>query len=82
MAVIVKHERSGDQFILLGTGFGAFKATKLNWFFGNMMADESAGEHSVVAVCNAAGEIGWFGSDELTVVSIDGAPPNQIAGIN
>ncbi len=28
MAVVVKHIESGEKYILLGTGFGAFKATR------------------------------------------------------
>ena len=39
MAVIVEHRETGDRFVLVGTGFGAYKATKPNWFFGNLLAD-------------------------------------------
>ena len=35
MAVIVKHIESGERYILLGTGFGAYKATRPSLFFGN-----------------------------------------------
>ena len=80
MAVIVKHRETGERYVLVGTGFGAYKATKPNWFFGNLMADEQSGELSVVAVCNAEGGIGWFQSNELLVVSIDGEAPDIVLG--
>ena len=75
MAVIVQHRTSDEKYVLVGTGFGAYKALKPNWFFGNMMADEESGEISVVAVCNADGDIGWFRSNELRIISIDGQDP-------
>lgn len=78
MAVIVKHIKSGKSYVVVGTGFGAFKATKPNWFFGNLMSDEQSGELSVVAVCGAEGAIGWIESDALTVVSIDGVTPGDV----
>jgi len=80
MATIVKHRQTGERYLLLGTGFGAYRATKPNWLFGNLMADEQSGELSVVAVCNAAGEIGWFASGELVVTGIDGRAPAQVLG--
>lgn len=39
MAVIVKHRETGERYVLVGTGFAAYKPTKPNWFFGNLMAD-------------------------------------------
>ena len=65
MAVIVENRESGERYVLVGTGFGAYRATKPNWFFGNLMADEQSGELSVVAVCNAGGNIGWFQSESV-----------------
>ncbi len=78
MATIVEHRTNGERYLLLGTGFGAFKALKPNAFFGNWLADEEAGEYSMIAVSNAVGEIGWFESTDLFVVSIDGQHPGQL----
>ena len=80
MAVIVKHRETGERYVLVGTGFGAYKATKPNWFFGDLLADEQSGEMSVVAVCKADGGIGWFQSDDLLVVSIDGKALDTVLG--
>lgn len=78
MPIIVERRDTRQRYILVGTGFGAYHATKPNWFFGNLMADEQSGEMSVVAVCDEAGAIGWCNSRELTVVSVDGVSPESV----
>jgi len=78
MAVIVKHIESGEKYILLGTGFGAFKATRPSLFFGNLAPTEEAGQVTMVAVCNSQGQIGWVHSDELEVVEVNGRTPAEL----
>ncbi|MDE0314986.1 MAG: hypothetical protein OXM61_08790 [Candidatus Poribacteria bacterium] len=43
MATIVKHNTTGKNYCLLGTGFGVFQSSKPNMFFGNLMADVDEG---------------------------------------
>ena len=57
MAVIVEHRDTGERYVLLGTGFGAFRASKPNWLLGSLVPDEESGEHSVVAVSTAVGAV-------------------------
>ena len=78
MAVIVKHIKSGEKYILLGTGFGAFKATRPSLFFGNLAPTEEAGQVTMVAVCNSQGQIGWIHSDELQVVEVEGKSASEL----
>ena len=78
MAVIVKHTESGETYILLGTGFGAYKATRPSLFFGNLVPSEDSGQTTMVAVCNSEGKIGWIHSEELQVVEIDGKEPGEV----
>ncbi len=78
MAVIVKHIESGEKYILLGTGFGAFKATRPSLFFGNLAPTEETGQVTMVAVCNSQGQIGWMHSDELQVVQVDAKSPSEV----
>jgi len=77
MSVIVEHRETRDQYVLLGTGFGAYLAKKPNWFLGNLSADVESGEVSVVAICDAGGNIGWYNTEELVVVSVDGQSPGE-----
>ncbi len=72
MATIVKHNTTGKNYCLLGTGFGVFQSSKPNAFFGNLMADVDEGEYAMVCVCDSAGAIFWIDAAKVTVVSIDG----------
>ena len=78
MAVIVKHIESGEKYTLLGTGFGAFKATRPSLFFGKLAPAEECGQVTMVAVCNTQGQIGWVHSDELQVIQVDGTSPGEL----
>ncbi|MCY4403224.1 MAG: hypothetical protein OXD54_11660 [Candidatus Poribacteria bacterium] len=72
MATIVRHDDTGKNYCLLGTGFGVFQSSKPNVFFGNLMADVDEGEYAMVCVCDKAGEIYWIDAAKVTVVSVDG----------
>jgi len=78
MATTVRHIESGEKYVLLGTGFGAFKATRPSLFFGNWAPAEEAGQVTMVAVCNNQDQIGWVHSDELQVVEVDGKSPTEL----
>jgi len=80
MAVVVRHKDSGDRYIVIGSGFGAFKASRPGVFFGNWNPVEESGEIPVVLVCNASGETAWIKSAMLEVVSVDGLSPGQVLG--
>ena len=72
MATIVKHNATGKNYCLLGTGFGVFQSSKPNMFFGNLMADVKEGQFAMICVCNSAGKIYWIDADDITVVSVNG----------
>ena len=52
MATIVRSKQNGKKYILLGTGFGAYKATRPGVFFGNLIPEEEQGQIKMVAVCD------------------------------
>lgn len=69
MAVIVKHRETEERHVLVGIGFGAYKATKPNW--------------SLRGRCLPKGCIGGFiqsNSLTLLVVSIVGEAPEIVLG--
>ena len=72
MATIVRHIESGQKYILLGSGFGAYQSKKPNWFFGDLMADTDEGQYAMVCVCNSKGKIGWLESSQVVVDTVDG----------
>ena len=65
MATIVVRKSTGDKFIFLGSGFGAFQSKKPNWLFGDLIADTAEGQYAMVCVCDFEGTIGWFESTEM-----------------
>ena len=77
MATVVQH-KNGAKFVLLGTGYGAFRATRPSLFFGNWVPTEDEGQISVVAVCDESGRIAWADSDDLTVISVDDRTPSEV----
>jgi hypothetical protein len=78
MATIVEHKPTGETYTLLGTGFGAYRATRPSVFFGSLIPKEDEGELAMVAVCDREGNIGWIPSEELLVVEIDGKAPSDV----
>ena len=78
MATIVAHKKNGGEYILLGAGYGAYKATRPSFFFGNLAPTEESGEHSLVLICDSTGEIGWVNSEDVKVVRVDGKTPADV----
>ncbi len=80
MATIVKHRRTNARYVLLGTGFGAYRATRPGKFIGNLIPREDTGKVTMAAVCDRDGRVGWTPSDDLTVVEVDGKSPAELLG--
>ncbi|NEO39978.1 MAG: hypothetical protein F6J90_28050 [Moorea sp. SIOASIH] len=78
MAVIVKHRETSQEYIWLGTGFGAYKSSRPSRFLGELFPHEEEGEFRVVAVCDRFGQILWFYSAQLVVVEVDGETPSEL----
>lgn len=62
MAIIVEHQTTGIQYLLVGTGYSHYKE----------------GTDQMVAVCDAKGKLYWLSSDEVCVLSIQGVPVSDL----
>ena len=82
MATIVQHIETGEQYVLLGAGFGMFQSKKPNWLFGDLVADVEGAERALVCVCDSDGLIGWMDSEEVNVKSVDGKPVHELVPAN
>lgn len=80
MATIVEHAKTRKRYVLLGTGFGSWKSSKPNWFFGDLIADVKQGQMAMVCVCDDQSRIGWLNSAEVSVVSVDGQSVKALLG--
>ena len=78
MAIIVRHRKSNKVYALIGTGYGAYKATTPSFLGGNLFPHEEEGEIPVAAVTNEKGEIQWFYTNELKVIEIDGVKVEDV----
>ncbi|MEO1296038.1 MAG: hypothetical protein AAFW75_09585 [Cyanobacteria bacterium J06636_16] len=72
VATVVLYQSTGNRYLLLGAGFGAYQSKKPNWLFGDLAADVDEGTYAMVCVCDQSGKIGWLYSSEVCVESIDG----------
>ena len=82
MATIVTHKDEGGKYILLGAGFGVYKATRPSLFLGNLAPSEEGGEVSMVFLCDRTGKVGWVKSEDIRVISIDGSAPADLVEQN
>ncbi|MCM8535943.1 MAG: hypothetical protein NE334_08405 [Lentisphaeraceae bacterium] len=79
MATIVKHIETGKNLILIGCGFGAFKAGYSNSSgFLLTTTKTDSGELPMLALAFPNGEIHWCESKDVEVISIDGQSPKDI----
>lgn len=78
MAVIVRHKERDAEYILLGAGLGAWRSMRPGIFFGNLAPHDESGTIEAVLVCNSQGVVVWIPSEDLEVVSIDGATPAEL----
>jgi len=78
MAIIVEHKETKNKFVLLGTGYGAYKATRPSFFGGNLLPHEDEDTIQTVAVCDKEGTIHWLSDEEVRVIEIDGTRMNDI----
>ena len=67
MLVFVEHIETEEVFILLGTGLGIYRSEDRQKFSEKV----KEGVHKMLAVCDKSGEIHWYPSSKLTVVTVD-----------
>ncbi|MCS7462046.1 hypothetical protein N0M98_18060 [Paenibacillus doosanensis] len=74
MAIIVQHKESRKSYVLIGTGYGAYKSMMPGVLGGSMFPREESAEIPTAAVSDKYGTIHWILTDQLQVVEIDGRP--------
>ena len=78
MSIIVKQIATNEKFILIGTGFAAYKTSKSSTFIANRVPKSDEGEFQMVAVCDETGKISWMKTEEIKVVKINETSPLKI----
>ena len=78
MAIIVKHRRTGDEYIVLGISGEGGKAPLPSRFLNDLFTPEQQENSSVLTICDAKGNIFSSYMHELVVIEIDGKKPAEI----
>ena len=71
MATMVRHKKSGELFVVIGSGYSA------HWSKGGVLNSGEPEPHAVVfrmAVCSEDGRLWDIDVQALEVVSVDGRP--------
>jgi len=82
LLTIVNQIATNKNFILIGTGFGAFKTSNPSTFRVNRPPKADEGVIPMVAVCDENGQIKWMKTNEIKIVNIDGNLPINILNDN
>ena len=77
MTIIVKHRRTGNEYILLGIN-GEVDKVNPSRFISELFAQEKSEVSCSVTVCDIRGSIFLAYIDDLTVTEIDGKKPAEL----
>ena len=78
MAIIVKHRRTGNEYIWLGINGGGEQTSLPSRFLNDLFPREKPKNSSLVTICDARGNIFSSYLEDLVVVEIDGKKPGEI----
>lgn len=78
MTIIVKHRRTGNEYIFLGINQVGGKINLPSRFLNDLFTQETSENSSSVTVCDARGNIFLAYIDDLIVTEIDGQKPSEI----
>lgn len=79
MATIVENIEDGKRFILLGSGYGAFRSSVSTPIFGNAGEEEvTKGELPLALVSDRDGKAIWIYANAIRVISVDGQSPAEL----
>ena len=80
MATIVEHRTSLRRYALLGASFSTWKSARANRILGDLFPVEGEGTITAVAVCDSSGQVRYFPSEMVKVISVDGVDVNELLG--
>ena len=78
MAIIVKHRRTGNEYIWLAIDGGGEQTSLPSRFLSDLFPREKHKHSFLVTICDARGNIFSSYLEDLVVVEIDGKKPGEI----
>lgn len=76
MATIVRLKKTGERFLMLGSGFGV-ERDKRGFFDAKPPDHVELKYHDMICCSDKSGQIGWINATELQVVEVDGKPVGE-----
>lgn len=80
MAIKVRNKRNGKTYLMVGTGYGVFKAMAMANTFHAMNPEIDEGELGMIAACDSQGTIHWIDHRHVEVIELDGVKPCELLG--
>lgn len=77
MAIVVKHIRNNQEYILLGTGFGMSGGNRRRSGMVEALTSTESKQKHIITVCNSNGEISFFDSNDVVVTKVDDKSPKE-----
>lgn len=78
MTIIVKHKRTGNEYLLLGINGGGSKTSLPSRFLNDLFTKEEPENPLMVTLCDARGNIFLSQIDEIVVTEIEGKKPSEL----
>jgi hypothetical protein len=78
MTIIVKHKRTGNEYILLGINGGENKTSLPSRFLNDIFTKEEPESYSTATLCDAKGNIFFSQINELIITEIEGKKPSEL----
>ena len=80
MVTKIRRKKTGKTYLLVGTGYGAFKAMAMANTLHAMNPEIDEGELGMVAACDSTGSIHWIDHRDVEVIEVDGLKPSELLG--
>lgn len=80
MATKVRRKTNGKVYLVLGTGYGAFKAMAMANTLHAINPEIDEGELKMIAACDSTGSIHWIDHRDVEVIEVDGVKPSELLG--
>jgi hypothetical protein len=78
MTIIIKHLKTGNEYLLLETSLSVDKTLNPSRFLGDFFPAEEEGKTITVAACDVQGRIFRFYAIEVVVITIDGKKLSEL----
>ncbi len=78
MTIFVKHLKTGNEYLLIGTAFSAETTLSIPFFRGNLTPENELEESQWVTLCDQKGHLFCLPASEVIVTEIDGKQPSEL----